>query len=78
VNCRKCGACCIAPSISSPIPGLPNGKPKNFRCPHLDENNLCKLYNSTERPLVCSECKADPEFCGKNFDEAIKIFNSLE
>ncbi|WP_429347626.1 hypothetical protein [Paraburkholderia sp. Clong3] len=26
--CRPdCGACCIAPSISSPIPGMPNGKP---------------------------------------------------
>jgi Fe-S-cluster containining protein len=25
--CRNgCGACCIAPSISSPIPGMPHGK----------------------------------------------------
>ncbi|MDM6904545.1 YkgJ family cysteine cluster protein, partial [Enterobacter hormaechei] len=24
MNCRiDCGACCIAPSISSPIPGMP-------------------------------------------------------
>ncbi|MDP3170542.1 MAG: YkgJ family cysteine cluster protein, partial [Polaromonas sp.] len=24
MNCRPgCGACCIAPSISSPIPGMP-------------------------------------------------------
>ena len=28
MNCREgCGACCIAPSISSPIPGMPHGKP---------------------------------------------------
>ncbi|HNV09555.1 MAG TPA: YkgJ family cysteine cluster protein, partial [Dokdonella sp.] len=28
MSCRSgCGACCIAPSISSPIPGMPNGKP---------------------------------------------------
>ncbi len=28
VSCRPgCGACCTAPSISSPIPGMPNGKP---------------------------------------------------
>lgn len=26
-ECRPgCGACCIAPSISSPIPGMPEGK----------------------------------------------------
>jgi Fe-S-cluster containining protein len=26
--CRPgCGACCIAPSIASPIPGMPQGKP---------------------------------------------------
>ena len=26
--CRPgCGACCIAPSITSPIPGMPDGKP---------------------------------------------------
>ncbi|MDR8085529.1 YkgJ family cysteine cluster protein, partial [Acinetobacter baumannii] len=27
-QCRPhCGACCTAPSITSPIPGMPNGKP---------------------------------------------------
>jgi len=27
MECRPhCGACCTAPSISSPIPGMPNGK----------------------------------------------------
>ncbi|RBC14000.1 YkgJ family cysteine cluster protein, partial [Xanthomonas oryzae pv. oryzae] len=26
LSCRLgCAACCIAPSISSPIPGMPNG-----------------------------------------------------
>ncbi|HLV28200.1 MAG TPA: YkgJ family cysteine cluster protein, partial [Burkholderiaceae bacterium] len=28
MDCRPhCGACCTAPSISSPIPGMPQGKP---------------------------------------------------
>ncbi|MCR3872443.1 YkgJ family cysteine cluster protein, partial [Pseudomonas aeruginosa] len=28
MQCRAgCGACCIAPSISSPLPGMPAGKP---------------------------------------------------
>ena len=40
-GCRAgCGACCIAPSISSPIPGMPNGKPAGVRCVQLDANNL--------------------------------------
>jgi hypothetical protein len=27
MDCRpQCGACCVAPSISSPIPGMPHGK----------------------------------------------------
>ncbi|NYZ53719.1 YkgJ family cysteine cluster protein, partial [Escherichia coli] len=30
MECRPgCGACCTAPSISSPIPGMPDGKPAN-------------------------------------------------
>ncbi|QSA20024.1 YkgJ family cysteine cluster protein, partial [Vibrio furnissii] len=42
MDCRLgCGACCIAPSISSPIPGMPNGKPAGTRCIQLNENNLC-------------------------------------
>jgi Fe-S-cluster containining protein len=29
MDCRVgCGACCIAPSISSPLPGMPRGKPE--------------------------------------------------
>ncbi len=79
MECRKCGACCIAPSISSNIPGMPEGgKSPNTRCIHLDDNMLCKIFTSPDRPRVCHESKADPVFCGKNFDEAIKIFNSLE
>lgn len=78
MNCRKCGACCIAPTISSEIPGMGNGKQKNTRCIHLDENMLCSLFNSPDRPKVCHECKPDPLFCGENFEDAIRIFNSLE
>ena len=36
--CRSgCGACCLAPSISTPIPGMPQGKPAGVRCVQLDE-----------------------------------------
>ena len=28
MDCRPgCGACCIAPSINTPLPGMPHGKP---------------------------------------------------
>ncbi|HHU7494022.1 TPA: hypothetical protein ACUK77_002281 [Escherichia coli] len=38
MECRPgCGACCTAPSISSPIPGMPDGKPANTPCIQLDE-----------------------------------------
>src|SRR5258708_12888559 len=54
-DCRVgCGACCIAPSISSPIPGMPGGKPAGVRCIQLDAENRCRLYGRPERPAVCS------------------------
>ncbi len=78
MECRKCGGCCTAPSISSPIPGMPSGKPSNTPCIHLTKDMLCGLWEKPDRPLVCHQCKADPMFCGNNFDDAVKIFNSLE
>ena len=61
MTCRpRCAACCIAPSISSPIPGhagvpgLPGGKPAGVRCPQLDLNDRCRLFGHPLRPPVCS------------------------
>ncbi|MEE4465596.1 YkgJ family cysteine cluster protein, partial [Azotobacter chroococcum] len=55
MKCRVgCGACCIAPSISSPLPGMPLGKPAGERCLHLSVDNLCALFDKPERPAVCS------------------------
>ena len=45
MDCRVgCGACCIALSISSPIPGMPNGKPAGVRCVQLTPDNRCLLF----------------------------------
>jgi uncharacterized protein len=64
-TCRPgCGACCIAPSISSPIPGMPNGKPANVRCVQLDEDNRCLIFGDSRRPSVCSSLRASVEMCG--------------
>ena len=79
MSCRKgCGACCIAPSISSDIPGMPQGKPAGVRCVHLDAENLCSLYHKNERPKFCTTYLATEEFCGSSRDEALKLIAKLE
>jgi len=79
MNCREgCGACCIAPSISSPIPGMPHGKPAGERCVQLSEHNLCSLFGLPERPAVCSGFQAEVDTCGNDRDEAIRIIGWLE
>ena len=79
MDCRLgCGACCIAPSISSPIPGMPNGKPAGVRCVQLNEENLCKLFGKPERPAVCHHFKAEPDICGNTNQQAITIITELE
>lgn len=77
--CRSgCGACCIAPSISSPIPGMPQGKPAGVRCIQLSDANLCELFGKPERPQVCQRLRPDPAMCGDSRDEALRILMRLE
>lgn len=79
MECRSgCGACCIAPSISSPIPGMPNGKPAGVRCVQLTDDNKCKIFGMPERPLVCSGLKASEEMCGNNDEYAFGYLSLLE
>jgi len=77
--CRLgCGACCIAPSISSPIPGMPNGKKAGERCIQLDERNLCKLFGDESRPKVCSDFSATLDVCGTTNEHALTLITELE
>lgn len=79
MECRSgCGACCIAPSISSPIPGMPEGKPAGTRCVQLADDNRCMLYGRPERPEVCKSLQPDAEMCGGSADEAMVYLRSLE
>lgn len=79
LDCRPgCGACCIAPSISSPIPGMPDGKPAGTRCIQLTEDNRCKIFGSASRPLVCSSLMPSQEMCGTNNQAAMDYLNELE
>ncbi|WP_372383946.1 YkgJ family cysteine cluster protein [Vibrio sp. BS-M-Sm-2] len=73
MECRLgCGACCIAPTISS------LGKPANIRCEYLDDGNLCTIFGKPERPQVCSDFKAELDFCGKTNEEAMANLIYLE
>jgi hypothetical protein len=38
----------------------------------------CALYGDASRPKVCSDFKAEEEFCGRDRDEALQILGSLE
>ena len=79
MDCRiGCGACCIAPSISSPIPGMPDGKPAGVRCVQLTDDNRCKLFGLPERPAVCSSLRPSAEMCGQTAEQAYAYLIRLE
>jgi len=79
MQCRVgCGACCIAPSISSSMPGMLTGKPASVRCAHLTSDNLCLLFGNESRPDVCADFSASLDVCGNSFAEAMKNLKWLE
>jgi len=79
MNCRpNCAACCIAPSISSPIPGMPGGKPAGVRCAQLTPDNQCRIFGQPDRPLVCSRLKPAAAMCGKSAEEALERLSMWE
>lgn len=79
MDCRSgCGACCIAPSISTHIPGMSGGKPSGTACIHLRSDYTCDIFDSPERPKVCADFRAEKLICGNNREEALQIMYSLE
>ncbi len=79
MNCReRCGACCIAPSISSPLPGLPHGKPAGMPCPHLTATLRCALFGDPRRPAVCSHLQPRADMCGETREFALQHLQELE
>ena len=79
MDCRDhCGACCIAPSITSPIPGMPHGKPAGIPCVQLDDDYRCRLFGSPERPAFCASLKPLLSMCGAARDEALSVLTKLE
>jgi Fe-S-cluster containining protein len=79
VACRAgCGACCIAPSISSPIPDMPHGKPAGVRCAQLNDLNQCIIFGLPSRPRVCISLKPELVMCGKTHADAFAYLEDLE
>jgi Fe-S-cluster containining protein len=78
-KCRKgCAACCIVISITSPLPGMPDGKPAGIPCLNLDDNNLCSIHEKDNFPAVCRNFKFDPDYCGQANEEAYERLTELE
>ena len=79
MDCRAgCGACCIAPSIASPIPGMPFGKPAGMPCVQLDDTYRCRLFGSPERPAFCASLRPMASMCGESREEALALLAALE
>lgn len=79
MECRTgCAACCIVISISSPLPGMPNGKPAGIRCVQLTADNACKLFGHPDRPDVCRSLQPSPDMCGQTDEEAFRRLAFLE
>jgi hypothetical protein len=73
LECRPgCGACCIAPSISS------LGKPAGVPCRHLTTGLRCAIFGLPERPACCSGLQPSLEMCGTDRQQAIEWLARLE
>jgi hypothetical protein len=79
MDCRSsCGACCIAPSITSPIPGMPHGKPAGVPCVQLLPDLRCALFGRPERPAFCASLRPTEQMCGASREEALDFLARLE
>jgi uncharacterized protein len=80
MECRAgCGACCIAPSIGVPIPGMPGGKPPGTPCANLDTVTYeCRIWNSPDYPSFCRGLQPSLEMCGLCRDDALVYLAHLE
>ena len=78
MQCRpRCAACCTAPSITTPIPGMPQGKPAGVPCVQLDEALRCRLFGHPQRPAVCASLAPAPEMCGHTREQALRWLGVL-
>lgn len=78
-SCRPgCAACCIYISISSPVPGMPQGKPAGVRCANLTSENFCSVHGTGSYPAVCRAFKPARDMCGDTNEHAARYLTELE
>ena len=68
----------MAPSISSAIPGMPDGKPAGTACIHLTASFACAIFDLPERPAVCASLQALADMCGDCREKALEYLAELE
>ncbi len=79
MTCRPhCAACCIAPSITSPLPDMPHGKPAGVRCAQQTADNRCAVFGKPERPAFCGGLQPSTEMCGASREHALAWLARLE
>ncbi|WP_345534151.1 YkgJ family cysteine cluster protein [Viridibacterium curvum] len=79
MECKpNCAACCIAPSITSPLPGMPQGKPAGVPCVQLTPDLRCAVFGKPERPAFCGGLQPSAEMCGDGREHAIHWLTQLE
>ena len=79
MECRPgCAACCIAPSISSVIPGMPQGKPAGVPCVQLTSDLRCAIFGHPDRPGVCGSLQPSTDMCGDSREQAMIWLGGLE
>ncbi len=79
MNCRSgCGACCIAPSITRAIPGMPHGKPAGMPCVQLDDAYRCRIFGRPERPTFCASLRPHDDMCGATREQALALLDAME
>jgi hypothetical protein len=73
MDCRSfCGACCIAPSITS------LAKPAGEPCRYLDADLRCTIFGRPERPACCTGLQPSVEMCGETREHALRWLSDLE
>jgi hypothetical protein len=73
MDCRPgCGACCIAPSITS------LDKPAGKSCAYLTTDFRCSIFGRAERPDCCAGLQPSIEMCGDNRETALAWLTRLE
>jgi uncharacterized protein len=80
MECRpNCGACCIAPTITSKLPNMPEGKPSGIYCVNLDPESLsCNVWGTEDYPKFCADYQPCEAVCGKSKAEAMTNIYHLD